>query len=134
MDPVVHFEMPAEDAARMSKFYETVFGWKTESTGPEMGNYVLAETTPTNGTGRPTVPGGINGGFYQKGEDSVTRLTISVDDIRASSQKIQAAGGRLLPGMQNPNEPDVIQGVGLYQRFIDTEGNLVTMLQPNLRG
>ena len=26
MNPVVHFEMPASDMARMRKFYESVFG------------------------------------------------------------------------------------------------------------
>ena len=30
MDPVVHFEMPAEDRKRMADFYTRVFGWKTE--------------------------------------------------------------------------------------------------------
>ena len=41
MNPVVHFEMPAEDRHRMRQFYETTFGWKTEQLGPDMGDYVL---------------------------------------------------------------------------------------------
>lgn len=36
-NPVVHFEMGYEDRARMVKFYETVFGWKTQQTGPASG-------------------------------------------------------------------------------------------------
>jgi len=31
----------------------------------------------------------------------------------------------------NPGEPDDIPGVGLYCAFIDTEGNRLSMLQPN---
>ena len=31
MNPVVHFEMPAKDKGRMRKFYETAFGWQTDS-------------------------------------------------------------------------------------------------------
>jgi len=33
MDPVVHFEMPAEDRKRMSGFYKNAFGWKTNQLG-----------------------------------------------------------------------------------------------------
>ena len=43
-NPVVHFEMGYEDKDRMCRFYESVFGWKTERMGPEMGNYVVATT------------------------------------------------------------------------------------------
>ncbi len=39
MNPVVHFEMPAEDKARMQKFYEAAFGWKASQLGKEMGDY-----------------------------------------------------------------------------------------------
>jgi hypothetical protein len=41
MNPVVHFEMPAEDRKRMADFYTKVFGWKTQQIGEDMGNYVL---------------------------------------------------------------------------------------------
>ena len=47
MNPVVHFEMPAEDRDRMTRFYETTFGWKTEQLGPDMGDYVLVTTSET---------------------------------------------------------------------------------------
>jgi predicted enzyme related to lactoylglutathione lyase len=62
MNPVVHFELPAEDRSRMRAFYENTFGWKTEQLGPEMGDYVLAITTETDASGRPKTPGMINGG------------------------------------------------------------------------
>jgi len=60
MNPVVHFEMPAEDRRRMADFYTTVFGWKTQMLGPEMGDYVLAATTESDETGRPKNAGAIN--------------------------------------------------------------------------
>lgn len=40
MNPVVHFEMPAEDRKRMADFYTKVFGWKIQELGEDMGNYV----------------------------------------------------------------------------------------------
>jgi predicted enzyme related to lactoylglutathione lyase len=45
VDPVVHFEMPAEDRNQMADFYEQAFGWKTKKLGEDTGNYVLATTT-----------------------------------------------------------------------------------------
>ena len=33
MNPVIHFEMPAEDKKRMSNFYTNVFGWQTQQMG-----------------------------------------------------------------------------------------------------
>jgi uncharacterized protein len=45
MNPVVHFEMPYGNRARIAKFYESVFGWQTQILGEDMGNYVLATTT-----------------------------------------------------------------------------------------
>ena len=47
MNPVVHFEMPYDNRARMAGFYEAAFGWQTRMMGPEMGNYVVAHTTET---------------------------------------------------------------------------------------
>ena len=45
MNPVVHFEMPAEDRKRMSDFYSKVFGWQTQMMGSEMSEYVVVTTT-----------------------------------------------------------------------------------------
>ena len=127
MNPVVHFEMPAEDRTRMRKFYENAFGWKTEQLGPEMGDYVLAVTTETDKSRHPKTPGSINGGFYPKKEDwpaQYPSVVVAVDDIKASMKKVEAAGGKVL------GEPMEIPGYGLYVSFFDTEGNRVSMMQP----
>ena len=134
MNPVVHFEMPAEDKKRMMKFYEKAFGWKTQQLGPEMGNYVLVTTTVTDENRMVKTPGTINGGFYDKTKpDQCTRITIAVDNIKESMEKIKQAGGKVIGGMQKPGEPDEIPGVGLYATFIDTEGNSASMLQPFMK-
>lgn len=131
MDPVVHFEMPAEDRARMARFYTSAFGWQTQLLGPEMGDYVLVSTTETDENGMPKAPGTINGGFFPKKPDwpaQYPSVVISVDDIHASMKKVTDAGGRLL------GEPMEIPGVGQYVSFFDTEGNRASMLQPLPRG
>jgi predicted enzyme related to lactoylglutathione lyase len=129
MNPVIHFEMPAEDRNRMAEFYTQVFGWRMQMLGPEMGNYVLAKTTDTDDTGRPKKPGVINGGFFPKTNDRPDQypsVVIAVDDIREHMTKVKQAGGEPL------GEPMEIPGVGLYLSFRDTEGNRVAMLQPNI--
>ena len=127
MDPVVHFEMPAEDRKRMANFYTKVFGWKTEQLGEEMGNYILATTTETDEKGFPRKPGAINGGFFQKTDDKPSQypsVVIAVKDVRGQIKNVESAGGKLL------GEPWDIPGIGLYVSFLDTEGNRVGMLQP----
>lgn len=125
-NPVVHFEMPAEDRKRMSTFYGAAFGWRTQELGEQMGNYVLATTTETDENG-PVRPGTINGGFYAKCDDMPAQhpsVVIAVDDIQESMQKVSQAGGKVL------GEPMEIPGVGQYVSFLDTEGNRVSMLEP----
>ena len=126
MNPVVHFEMPYDDQARMSAFYHQAFGWQTQALGGEMGNYVLATTTETE-AGRPKAPGAINGGFFPKQADGPAQhpsVVVAVDDIKSSIEKVQRAGGTVL------GEQTEIPGVGRYVSFTDTEGNRVSMLQP----
>jgi predicted enzyme related to lactoylglutathione lyase len=128
MNPVVHFEMPAENKKRMSDFYSKAFGWQTQQLGPEMGEYVLVSTTDTGQDGMPKNPGAINGGFYQKTDDPVSNhpsVVISVDDINESVGKVKNSGGKILGEVQE------IPGIGKYISFLDTEGNRVGMLQPS---
>jgi uncharacterized protein len=138
MSPVVHFEMGYNDRDRMVKFYETAFGWKAQVMGPEMGNYVVAQTTATDDKGMVQTPGNINGGFYAKTDtpgSQAPSVMISVDDIKAAVEEVKKAGGKILGGMtadgQHTMEPTMIPGVGLWVSFEDTEGNRVSMLQPN---
>ena len=112
----------------MRAFYESTFGWKTEQLGSEMGDYVLVTTTETDANGHPKTPGMINGGFYPKRNDwpaQYPSVVIAVDDLQAAMQKVADAGGKVL------GEPMEIPGHGLYVSFFDSEGNRVSMLQPD---
>jgi predicted enzyme related to lactoylglutathione lyase len=126
MDPVVHFELPAEDRERMASFYATVFGWQTEALGPEMGSYTVVTTTPSDGS-RPTTPGAINGGFFLKTSDAASQspsVVIAVEDVEASLKAVERAGGTVA------GPPQEIPGVGLYGSFHDSEGNRMSLLKP----
>lgn len=126
MNPVVHFELPFHDRARVTKFYEDAFGWKTQFLGPEMGDYVLVTTADSDVA--PGMPAGsINGGLYAVTPDMPAQhpsIVIGVDDIRQSIEKVRRAGGEVL------GEPMQIPGIGEYVAFRDTEGNRNSMLQP----
>ena len=139
-NPVVHFEMGYNDRERMKKFYAEVFGWELKQFGEEMGNYVVAQTAETDEEGMVKTPGTINGGFYQKTESPESHapsVVISVDDIHAAMKDVEASGGKILGSMtpdgERTMEPTQIPGVGLWMSFEDTEGNRVSMLQPNER-
>ena len=129
MNPVIHFELPAEARKRMANFYTRAFGWQTKEMGPEMGGYVLVTTTESDEKG-PKKPGAINGGFYQKTDDKPSQypsVVIAVDDIKEHMRKVEEAGGKVI------GEPWDIPGIGSYVSFFDTEGNRVSMLQPSYR-
>jgi predicted enzyme related to lactoylglutathione lyase len=125
MNPVVHFEMPAEDRARMIEFYTKTFGWKANQLGPEMANYVTVDTSERGENRLPKKPGMINGGFHDKTADAAhPSIVIGVEDIHAHAKKVQDAGGKVL------GHPVEIPGIGWLVVFIDTEGNRVSMIQP----
>jgi uncharacterized protein len=130
VDPVVHFEIPAEDRNRIAKFYTNAFGWQTQMLGEDMGNYVIATTTSdVDEKGRPAKVGMINGGFFTK-EDRMPAqypsVVISVDDIEISMDKIAKAGGKVI------GEPMEIPGIGKQISFSDTEGNRLSILEPTM--
>ena len=126
MNPVIHFEIPYNDARRVAKFYTSAFGWDTKDLGDSMGHYVLATTTETDQNG-PKTPGAINGGFFAKNGEKPLQypsVVIAVDEVKSAIEKVNQAGGKVL------GEPMDIPGVGKYVSFTDTEGNRVGMLQP----
>lgn len=121
----------------MVKFYETVFGWKTQQMGPDMGNYVVAQTAETDANGMVQTKGAINGGFYAKTGDSTSQapsVVVSVDDIQVAIKAVKDAGGEILGAMgadgKHSTEPQMIPGVGLWVSAKDTEDNRFSILQP----
>lgn len=126
MNPVVHFEMPYDDSARVARFYREAFGWQMQPLGEGMGNYVTAGTTESGPSG-PVKPGAINGGFFPRKPDwpaQFPSVVIAVDDIQEAMKQLTQAGGTVL------GEPMAIPGIGEYVSFMDSENNRVSLLQP----
>ena len=125
MDRVVHFEIPADDLERAKKFYSENFGWKLNQFGPEMGNYVLVHTGPTDDKGMPQDKAFINGGLMLRDPSATSPvLVIAVDDADATVEKVERSGGTLVGEILD------IPNVGRYARVQDTEGNVIGVIKP----
>ena len=91
MDPVVHFEVPADDSERAQAFYKQAFGWEF-TPNPEL-NYTLITTSPAGEDMRPG-SGTINGGIAERyPEAKGAIIVIGVDSVEALMAAVQEAGG-----------------------------------------
>ncbi|MFX0054371.1 MAG: VOC family protein [Promethearchaeota archaeon] len=116
MGRVVHFEIVADDAERISKFYKTVFNWKVQKWEGPMDYWFLM-------TGDEKEPG-IDGAFgIRQSPDDVVVNTIDVDDVDKYVKLVEENGGEIVRPKQ------VIPGVGYLAYFKDTEGNLWGMMK-----
>jgi predicted enzyme related to lactoylglutathione lyase len=110
----IHFEIPADDPDRASKFYEAVFGWEISKWDGPM-EYWITKT----GTGP-----GIDGGLMRRqhpGQGTVNTMDVaSVDD---AVKTIEANGGKLVV----PKMP--IPAMGWLAYCTDTEGNTFGLMQ-----
>jgi predicted enzyme related to lactoylglutathione lyase len=121
-DPVVHFEIPADDVERAQRFYSKAFGWKVNSI-PGMG-YTMFHTTPTDPQGMVQTPGNINGGMLKR-QAPIDRLliTVQVADMAQALKAIEANGGKVVRGAQP------VQGIGVAAYVKDSEGNTLGLIQ-----
>lgn len=118
---VSHFELPVDDVARASEFYSKVFGWNvfTLPTGSTM-----VGTTPSDENGRPTVPGGINGGLALRGGAITTPVvTVTVSDIDESLRSAEEHGGKRV------QDKTAVGDFGFVAYVADTEGSVLGLWQ-----
>lgn len=119
MNPVVHFEIPAENYDRAKNFYSNLFGWKIDEWPGSPKRYGMATTTPTDKNG-PKERGTINGALMEKGNGvNSTVVTIEVPSIDYYLKKIVKAGGKLKMAKIKVGD------MGYNASFYDTEGNIV---------
>jgi predicted enzyme related to lactoylglutathione lyase len=118
MRKVVHFEIPADDMARASEFYRSIFGWQLMDMSGQGMDYTLAMTTPVDEQQQPTEAGAINGGMMQRSDHTPAPIiTIDVESIDDALRQIEAQGGSTVTPRQ------AIPGMGAFAYFKDSEGN-----------
>ncbi|MFW9925574.1 MAG: VOC family protein [Candidatus Thorarchaeota archaeon] len=118
MPRVVHFEIVADDADRISKFYETVFGWKVQKWDGPIDYWFLMTGDEKES--------GIDGAFgMRQSDDDVLVNTIDVPSVDEAVKKIEENGRQIIRPKQT------IPGVGHVAYFKDTEGNLWGIMESN---
>ena len=120
---VVHFEIPTDDWDRAHTFYRDVFGWQLQHMDDMQ--YTMVMTTETDEQGRPNEPGAINGGMAKRSApfSEHPTVTVGVDDIDKTFEKIKSAGGSPL-GEKMP-----VGDMGWAAYFKDSEGNVIGLWQ-----
>jgi hypothetical protein len=114
--PVVHFEIPAADPARLRQFYAGLFGWEFEEMAG-MGGYVAVKTTPEGGPG-------INGGMMKKqSPQHVPMRYVLVESVAEFAEKAKKLGGQVVVG-KTP-----IPGMGHFAICLDPEGQPVGLFE-----
>lgn len=119
---IVHYEIPAKNAVRLSKFYASVFGWKFKDSNVPGMKYWLIEM----GSARPK--GFLSsGGMYKRMKDEKPVNYIGLPDIDSTIRKFVRAGGKIT---QKKAE---IPGMGWSAKGVDPEGNVVGIFQATMR-
>lgn len=122
MQPVVHFELPADDIDRAIRFYDDVFGWVTDTVPVDGDIYTGVITTAA---GAQNGPGGIDGAIVDRDEiHEASVITIEVPDIEAHADRIEAAGGTMVSTRASVPE------LGYAAYFEDTEGTVLGLWEP----
>ena len=111
MPRVIHFEITADQPERAVKFYEEVFGWKTQRWGGGKQTYWLMST----GKEQPGIDGGIMG---RQPEFPAIINTIGVASVDDFLKKVSASGGKIV------KPRFAIPGIGYQAYCTDTEGNM----------
>jgi predicted enzyme related to lactoylglutathione lyase len=137
MNRVVHFEIHAADQDGVQKFYQELFGWEFEDTGPDFGNYRVIKTGPgpdemAKGVRMEDI--GINGGLtVRSGKISPPGTSpnafvaiVGVEDTDAIVAKAVELGGTIaLEAMEVP-------GVGRLAYLLDPENTIFGVITPDM--
>jgi len=124
MPTIVHFEIPADDVGRASKFYSELFGWKIKNVGNPSGkadgDYWAVCTTDAKG--EPGIGGGI---MKRKGAFHVPTNYIGVPNVEEAAKKVEELGGKVLMGKT------AVPGMGYFICCLDTEHNPISLWEDN---
>jgi predicted enzyme related to lactoylglutathione lyase len=122
-NPIVHFEIYADDPEKLAKFYTTLFDWDIQPV-PGM-DYRMVSTVETDANHRPT-QAGINGGLIKRPEGYDVRAPVNYVDVESldtSVKRAQELGAKVTKGRS------AVPGMGWFAMLIDPQGNHFAMWQ-----
>ena len=117
--PVVHFEIIANDAEKLRGYYSELFGWEFNADNP-MNYGTVDREANTNADGI-----GIGGGIGAGPEDYEGHVTfyLEVPDVEAALAKAESLGGSRMMGPEK-----VMEGIEIGL-FNDPEGRTVGVVK-----
>ena len=123
---VIHFEIHAQDTAKVAEWYKNVFGWEVKKWDNPAMDYWMVMTAPEGAKEQ-----GINGGIGKrvgdapKESDSINAFEciIDVPNIEEYMEKITAAGGKITSAKMP------IPGMAWWAHCKDIEGNAFGIFQ-----
>ena len=126
LNRVIHFEIHAQDTAKMAQWYKNVFGWEVKKWDNPVVDYWMVMTAP-DGSKEMGINGGIikRKGPMPKEGDCVSAFvcTMNVSNVDDYIKKVVDAGGSLaLPKMAIP-------GMAWLAYLKDIEGNIFGIFQ-----
>ena len=121
---VVHFDIPASDPEKLTKFYTDLFGWQIMKFPMPGGDYWMAMTTPVDANQMPTTPGAINGGFYQRQTPEDRPMNyVNVESVDEYLAKATSLGAKVIMAKMP------IPTIGWSAIVLDPENNAVGLFQ-----
>jgi predicted enzyme related to lactoylglutathione lyase len=115
---VVHFEIPASDPDKLSKFYTDLFGWQIMKMDMGEAAYWVTQTVPVGENQMPTEPGAINGGIYKR--DSSEQHPVNYVNVESVDQYVDKAKDL---GAKVTIEKMPVPGMGWFAQLTDPDGN-----------
>jgi predicted enzyme related to lactoylglutathione lyase len=114
--PVVHFEIPADNPERLSEFYRELFGWEVEKRSGR-GDYWLLHT-------RGGARAAIDGAMFRREHPHERPLNyVQVPSAEEYAARAERLGGRVILLRA------AVPGVGHVAILADPEGNPIGLLE-----
>ncbi len=115
MGKIVNFHLPADDVERAATFYREVFGWEFSPFAGSPVPYLVHQ----NGEGGAGIPAAIT---QRQSVVKAPTPTIEVEEIDTVMFQVAMKGGQ--QGAVND-----IPGLGRFGYAIDSEGNIIALLE-----
>ncbi len=93
MNPIVRFEISADDVLRTKKFYEDTFGWEIQRFEMDDGEEYWV-VTATNQNRTPVESGAINGNLMKRGDRQSFTKYIRISSIDEARKVIEKNKGK----------------------------------------
>ena len=128
-NPIVHFEIYADEPESLARFYGNLFDWKIEKVEAGAGaDYRMVRTLDTDEKGRSVGPvGGINGGMVKRPDGFAGRTVnyVNVESVDGALERAQKLGATVSRGRS------AVPGKGWFAILSDPQGNPFALWQPD---